>query len=56
VDDGTWDKTKGKIKEKTGEYTGSSKKQREGEFDQAKGKVKEKVHDVKESDKDRRRD
>ncbi|HEX9172879.1 MAG TPA: CsbD family protein [Telluria sp.] len=42
----------GKIQEKAGEVTGSSKQQAEGLANQAEGKMQKKVGDVKEAVKD----
>jgi uncharacterized protein YjbJ (UPF0337 family) len=47
--EGTWDETKGKVKEKAGEATGDQSTEAEGKGDQAKGKVKKAKGDVKEA-------
>jgi len=46
------DKTKGNIKEKTGELTGNDKLKREGQKDQFVGDVKAKAEDAKHAVKD----
>lgn len=57
--EGTWDETKGKVKEGVGDATGNESLEREGHADQAKGKaeqakghVKDAAEDVKEGVKD----
>lgn len=48
TDKGTFDKTKGKVKEVAGDVTGDNKTKAEGILDQAVGKVKEVAADAKE--------
>lgn len=40
------DEVKGKVKEKTGKWTGDKKLEREGKIDQATGKAKEWVNEA----------
>jgi uncharacterized protein YjbJ (UPF0337 family) len=47
--EGTWDETKGKVKEGVGKATDDEEMEREGRADQAKGGVKKAVGNVKDA-------
>jgi uncharacterized protein YjbJ (UPF0337 family) len=49
---GTWDQTKGQVKEGVGKAIDDPKMQQEGQLDQAKGKVEEGYGKTKEAVKD----
>lgn len=44
---GTWDETKGVVKEKVGKITGDRSTEISGKLDQAKGKLEKKVSEAK---------
>ena len=49
---GTWDETKGKVKEAVGDATGNDDLEREGRKDQVKGEGRKAVGHVKEAGED----
>jgi uncharacterized protein YjbJ (UPF0337 family) len=53
---GTWDKTKGAVKDAVGGLTGDTKTQAEGKFDKAKGEAKHMAQNVKDAAKDSKKD
>jgi uncharacterized protein YjbJ (UPF0337 family) len=52
MDDGTADRTKGKLKEAAGDLTGDRDLKNEGKVDRASGSVKDKVGDAADKVKD----
>ena len=52
ADDGTVDKTKGRVKEAAGDLTGDQSLKNEGKVDRASGSVKDKVGDAADKVKD----
>lgn len=46
---GTWDQTKGKVKEEVGDLTDNEKMEYEGKLDQTKGKVEEGIGNIRET-------
>jgi len=51
--EGTWDETKGRVKQAGGSLTGDDETKREGQADQWKGQAKQKVADVRDKIKDK---
>jgi uncharacterized protein YjbJ (UPF0337 family) len=53
---GTWDKTKGAVKDAVGGATGDDKLQAEGKLDKAKGEAKHQVQNAKDAVNDAKKD
>jgi uncharacterized protein YjbJ (UPF0337 family) len=52
---GTWDKTKGAVKDAVGGLTGDTKTQADGKLDKAKGEAKHQAQNVKDAVEDVKR-